>query len=167
MEKYIKKLCKLGYRYAGQKVDKVYICGENDDGRCYTADVFYEKNNKIFTRHELEKKYDNNQIEGILSVIRYKLLLLLMQDAFRKLCKKYPNIRVLKIVYDVKSKKIDYTISEEEIPSEIYCENPLKMWYEDVKEQVENKEAIEEGLSLIHISEPTRQFHLSRMPSSA
>ena len=145
MEKYIKKLCKLGYRYAGQKVDKVYICGENNAGMSYKADVFYEKNNKIFTRHELEKKYDNNQIEGILSVIRYKLLLLLMQDAFRKLCKKYPNIRVLKIIYDVKSKKIDYTISEEEIPSGIYCEAPSKIWYEDVKEQVENKEAIEEG----------------------
>ena len=145
MKKYIKKLCKLGYRYAGQKVDKVYICGENNAGMSYRSNVFYEKNNRIIRKHELEKKYDNDQIENILSEIRYKLFFSPIVDVFRELCEKHPNIRVLKIVYDVKSKKIDYTISEEEIPSGIYCEAQSKIWYGDVKEQVENKEAIEEG----------------------
>ena len=146
MKKYIKKLCKLGCKYAGKKVDKVYIYCENDAGRSYFSIPFFEKNNRIVWEYELNENLDNkNKIKYILSEIRCKLFYFPMTEVFEKLCMKYPNVRTLKIIYDVKNKKLDYTLSEEEIPKEKYNVNTAYEWYDEVKEQVENKEVIKEG----------------------
>ena len=62
-----------------------------------------------------------------------------MIDIFMELCKENDKVRELKIVYEVKSKKLDYIVSEKEISFKVSDYDSFMKWYNEVKMQVENK----------------------------
>ena len=68
-----------------------------------------------------------------------ELYLYPMIDIFMNLCKENNKVRELKIVYEVKFKKLDYIVSEKEIPFKVSDYDSFMKWYNEVKMQVENK----------------------------
>ena len=142
MEKYLIKMCKLASKYAKNKADKVYIyCTRRKE--MYSAISFFQRNDKVVLAHNLNEtltlKDKYKFLKFDVSDRNQEKTLDLMIDIFMELCKENDKVRELKIVYEVKSKKLDYIVSEKEIPFKVSDYDSFMKWYNEVKEQVENK----------------------------
>ncbi len=142
MEKYLIKMCKSSSKYAKNKADKVYIYCTRIKNR-YGVTVFFERKGKVVTNDKLNDTLDNIDKISLLKVdVSHKNMdskLGPITDIFMELCKENNKVRELKIVYEVKSKKLDYIVSEKEIPFKVSDYDSFMKWNNDVKEQGENK----------------------------
>ena len=142
MEKYLIEMCILASKYAKNKADKIYIyCTRRKE--MYMAASFFERKGKVVTTSKLNDTLDTRDkvcfFKFDVSDRNQELYLDPMTNIFMELCKENDKVRELKIVYEVKSRKLDYIVSEKDIPFKVSDYDSFMKWYNEVKEKVENK----------------------------
>jgi hypothetical protein len=130
--------------YVENKADKIYIyCSYEHNS--YIGSCFFNINNFILDRHELNKGAANQSFTYDTSVERQRMLLRIINEDIEKifdLCKEYgkPMPTEMKIIYDVKKNsmkaefKYDLVYSNKKDTSAMdICDK----WFEEIKAQVE------------------------------